>query len=66
MWLPLDQTVPIHEEHVYSRLTFTRDVGPGGYWQGPIRRPPLRLNDEDGSFLESLLQQQKREPHSFH
>jgi hypothetical protein len=55
VWLPREQTVPIHDMDVYSRLTFTRNVKPGGYWQGPIRRSLLKMNDEDGAYLESLL-----------
>ena len=65
VWLPLGQTVPIHEPDVYSRLTFTRDVKPGGYWQGPIRRSLIRLHDEDGTYLESLLHQIQRERRSY-
>ncbi|HEX4054410.1 MAG TPA: hypothetical protein VHX86_09100 [Tepidisphaeraceae bacterium] len=65
VWLPLQQTVPIHEPGVYSRLTFTRDVKPGGYWQGPLRRSLIRLNDEDGAFLESFLQQIQRERRTY-
>jgi hypothetical protein len=31
VWPPLEKTVPIHEPEVCSRLTFARDVQPGGY-----------------------------------
>jgi len=55
VWLPLEQTVPVHEPEVFSRLTFTREVKPGGYWLGCLRRSLLKLNEEDGSFLETLL-----------
>lgn len=65
VWLPLDQTVPIHEQDVYSHLTFTRNVAPGGYWLGPLRRSLQRLADEDGAFLDSLLRQQQREARAF-
>jgi hypothetical protein len=65
VWLPLDQTVPIHEQDVYSRLTFTRNVELGGYWLGPLRRSLQRLVDEDGGFLDALLRQQQREPRAF-
>jgi hypothetical protein len=65
VWLPLDQTVPIRDPEVFSRLSFTRDVQPGGYWQGPIRRSLLRLNSDDGSYLESLLLEMQRHPRSY-
>lgn len=65
VWLPLEQTVPIHEQNVYSRLTFTRDVKPGGYWLGPLRRSLQTLDDQDGSFLDSLLHQIQGEPRTF-
>jgi hypothetical protein len=65
VWLPLEQTVPIHEQDIYSRLTFTRNVPAGGYWLGPLRRSLQRLNDQDGSFLDSLLHQIAREPRAF-
>ncbi|MFL5340774.1 MAG: hypothetical protein ACJ8F7_11545 [Gemmataceae bacterium] len=64
-WLPLEQTVPIHDQEVFSKLTFTRDVKPGGYWQGPIRRSLLRLNPDDGVFLESLLLERQRQPRTY-
>jgi hypothetical protein len=55
VWLSLESSIPIHEAEVYSRLTFTRDVAPGGYWLGPLRRSLVKLSEEDGEFLDSLL-----------
>jgi hypothetical protein len=65
VWLPLEQTIPIHEQEVYSQLTFTRDVKEGGYWLGPLRRSLQRLDDQDGQLLDSLLHRQSREQHIF-
>lgn len=65
VWLPLEQTVPMQEPDLYSRLTFTRDVKPGGYWLGPLRRSLQKLENQDGELLESLLNQQQREGRVF-
>ena len=65
VWLPLEQSVPIHEPEVYSHLTFTRDVVPGGYWLGPLRRSIQKLQNEDGEYLESLLHRIEREKHTY-
>ncbi len=55
VWLPVEKTIPIHEPEVFSRLTFTRGVSPGGYWQGPLRRSLAKMNPDDGQVLETLL-----------
>lgn len=55
VWLPVEQSVPIRSPEVFAHLKFTRNVSPGGYWQGPIRRSLLRIDPEDGAFIESLL-----------
>lgn len=65
VWLPLEKTIPIHESEVYSRLSFTRDVKPGGYWLGPLRRSLVKLNQDDGAFLDSLLQQLQSDGRTF-
>jgi hypothetical protein len=65
VWLPLEKTIPIHESEVYSRLTFTRDVKPGGYWLGPLRRSLVKLNEQDGAFLAGLLEQLQGEDRTF-
>lgn len=54
-WHSLEHTIPIHDEDVFSRLTFTRDVEERGYWLGPLRRSLQTLVDEDGLFLNQLL-----------
>lgn len=65
VWLPLEKTVPMQESEVFSTLTFTRDVKPGGYWLGPLRRSLQSLDDRDGEFLETLLKRQKEELRDF-
>lgn len=65
VWLALEQTIPILDSEVRPHLTFTRDVKPGGYWLGPLRRSLNRLNQEDGAFLELLLQRSHAEGHTF-
>jgi hypothetical protein len=65
VWLSRHQSIPIHEPEVWSKLSFTRDVKPGGYWLGPLRRSLQTLTDEDGSFLDSLLHRIQTESLTF-
>jgi hypothetical protein len=65
VWLPLEQTIPIQDEGVFSRLTFTRNVDDGGYWLGPLRRSLQKLDVEDGQFLTELLLRQTGEQKPF-
>lgn len=58
VWLTLDKTIPMQDDEVFSRLTFTRNVEEGGYWLGPLRRSLQKLDAEDGQFLDSLLTRQ--------
>ncbi len=61
VWLALDKTVPMQDDEVFSRLTFTRNVEEGGYWLGPLRRSLQKLDAEDGQFLDSLLTRQNEQ-----
>lgn len=65
VWLPLEQTIPIQDDSVFSRLTFTRNVEDGGYWLGPLRRSLQKLDVEDGQFLNELLLRQSEEQKPF-
>lgn len=59
IWLPLDRTVPIHEPTVWNGLTFTKGLPlKSTAWTGKVRGSLVRLADEDGHLLESLLAEQ--------
>lgn len=57
-WLPVEESVPIQNDEVFSKLSFTRNVRPGGYWLGPLRRSLHKLERCDGDFLDSMLRNQ--------
>lgn len=59
IWLPKDKCVPIHEEEIWNRLSFTKGQEKGSStWTGKIRASLVRLSDADGEFLESTLARQ--------
>lgn len=56
IWLQKEKSIPIHEEKVWSKLSFTKDVDPkGSSWTGIIRNSLNMLDNEDGQYLEELL-----------
>jgi hypothetical protein len=65
VWLALDKTIPMQDDEVFSRLTFTRNVEEGGYWLGPLRRSLQKLDAEDGQFLDSLLTRQNEQQRQY-
>lgn len=59
IWLPVDKAVPIHEDSVWNRLTFTRGLAKNtSVWTGKVRSSLAPVASDDGAFLESLLQAQ--------
>jgi len=59
IWLPVDRAVPIHDDRVWKRLSFTRDLADGSIaWTGRVRGSLTRLGDADGALLESVLREQ--------
>ena len=61
-WLPREKTVPIREDHVWNRLTFTRKHRRGSStWTGPIRNSLREFDHRDGQFLEDLLGRQMQD-----
>lgn len=55
-WLPKEKGIPIHDERVWSRLSFTRDFDRDyPYWTGKLRGSLTQLEEEDGRFLEQLI-----------
>ncbi|WP_287157831.1 EVE domain-containing protein [Chloroflexus sp.] len=56
VWLPKDKALPIRDERVWRRLSFTRDYDQEyPYWTGKLRASLNQLDEEDGQFLEQLL-----------
>lgn len=61
IWLPKEQAVPIHDQRVWNTLSFTRGLDPKSYsWTGKLRGSLVRLEDDDGEFLERFLLEQSR------
>lgn len=60
-WLSKEKTVPIYEDRVWNRLSFTKGHEKGtSTWTGKIRASLGLLDNEDGRFLEELLLEQAR------
>ena len=56
VWLPKEKAVPIREDFVWDRLSFTKGHDRhGSAWTGLFRSSLNRINDSDGKFLEDLL-----------
>jgi len=56
IWLPKEKSVPIREDVVWKKLSFTRDHEKQGLrWTGIFRSSLNHLDDTDGTYLEKLL-----------
>lgn len=59
IWLPREKTIPIREDHVWNRLSFTRKHRKGSTtWTGPIRNSLREFDGRDGGLLEDVLGRQ--------
>ncbi len=66
VWLPLEHSVPIYEDIVWSNLSFTQHLSKNSYgWTGMIRGSLRRLEDSDGRYLEQLLIRQSTTPTTY-
>ena len=55
-WLSRDKAIPIHEDQVWNRLSFTKGQEKNtSTWTGKLRGSLVQLTDEDGKFLEELI-----------
>lgn len=60
IWLPKEKAIPIHEEEVWSKLSFTKDHDKkSSTWTGKIRSSLVKIEDEDGKFIEELMMSQE-------
>ncbi|RMG23650.1 MAG: hypothetical protein D6724_07825, partial [Armatimonadetes bacterium] len=57
--LPVEKTIPIHEDSVWNRLSFTSGQSKhSSTWTGKLRASLVGLDDADGFFLEDLIKKQ--------
>ncbi len=62
IWLSKEKAVPIREDFVWNRLSFTKGHEKhGSGWTGIFRSSLNRLNDADGQFLKKLLAAQQKD-----
>jgi predicted RNA-binding protein len=62
VWLPVDRSIPIRENHVWSNLSFTRGQDKGSStWTGKLRGSLVQISDDDGRFLDRLIFAQTKE-----
>lgn len=66
VWLPPEHGIPIHDESVWSKLSFTRDHPPdSSTWTGAVRTSLNRILPDDAALLERLLRGQANSPKVF-
>jgi hypothetical protein len=66
VWLPIDHSLPIHDDKVWNNLSFTRTLEKGSIaWTGKVRGSLVRLDDKDGKFLAEALAAQAKLPQTY-
>ncbi|MBK9097956.1 MAG: EVE domain-containing protein [bacterium] len=59
VWLPLDQSIPIHEDFIWNELSYTKGLPKNStHWTGMMRNSLNELKTRDGSFLLKTLIEQ--------
>lgn len=59
VWLDVDKAIPIHDDEMWNRLSFTQGLEHSSTaWTGKVRGSLVRLEDRDGQFLTEKLQAQ--------
>jgi hypothetical protein len=56
LWLDIEKAIPIHDDAIWTGLSFTRGLERGSIgWTGKVRGSLVRLDDRDGRFLAEKL-----------
>jgi hypothetical protein len=56
VWLEIEKAIPIHDDAIWTGLSFTRGLERGSIaWTGKVRGSLVRLDDRDGKFLAEKL-----------
>ena len=59
VWLHVEKAVPIREDQLWERLSFTRgEQKKSSRWTAKIRGSLIQLDDQDGALLESVIRAQ--------
>ena len=59
VWLPVEKAIPIHEDRVWNKLSFTRGQSKNtSNWTGKLRGSLVQLEDADGDFLDAVIREQ--------
>lgn len=59
VWLEFETAIPIHDDEIWTGLSFTRGLERGSVgWTGKVRGSLARLDDHDGEFLAEKLMAQ--------
>jgi len=55
-WLPKEKAIPIRDDRVWSKLSFTQgyDIN-SSYWTGKLRTSLNQIDESDGQFLEQFI-----------
>ena len=66
VWLPVEKAVPIREDQLWERLSFTRgQQKKSSRWVAKVRSSLVQLDDHDGPLLESVIRAQVTDGRTF-
>ena len=66
VWLPKEKAIPIRDERVFNRLSFTKGYDPNlSFWTGKLRSSLNPLDEGDGQLLEQLIMAQAGDGETF-
>lgn len=66
VWLEKERAVPIREDNVWNKLSFTKDWDKtSSHWTGKLRNSLNPLHTADGVFLEELIRSQANDGASY-
>jgi hypothetical protein len=61
VWLPLEKTIPIREDFIWNKLSFTKNLPKdSNNWTYVVFASPRLWPKEDGGYLESMLIEQSQ------
>jgi hypothetical protein len=66
VWLPKENALPIREDRVWTKLSFTKGLDKGGHrWTAAVRSSLRLMDNADGEFLEKFMLAQAKKGETF-